>query len=38
MKKKRNLPKLLTAMKRFKKIKVPWLGGRALTIAAASNT
>lgn len=38
MKKKRNLPELLTAMKRFEKIKVPWLGGRALTIAAASNT
>ncbi|CAL7961922.1 DDE_Tnp_1 domain-containing protein [Gammaproteobacteria bacterium] len=38
MKKKRNLPELLTAMKRFEKIKVPWLGDRALTITAASNT
>jgi transposase len=38
MKKKRNLPELLTAMKRFEKIKVPWFDGRALTITAASNT
>lgn len=38
MKKKRNLPELLTAMKRFEKIKVPWLGGRTITITAASNT
>ena len=38
MKKKRNLPELLSAMKKFEKIKVPWLGGHALTITAASNT
>lgn len=38
MKKKRNLPELLTAMKKLEKIKVPWLGGRTLTITAASNT
>lgn len=38
MKKKRNLPELLSAMKRLEKIKIPWLGGRALTITAASNT
>ena len=34
----RNLPELLTAIKRFEKIKAPWLGSRALTITAASNT
>ena len=38
MKKKRNLPELLTAMKKLEKIKVPWLGDRTLTITAASNT
>ena len=38
MKKKRNLPELLTAMKKFEKIKVPWFGDRTLTITAASNT
>ena len=38
MKKKRNLPELLSAMKKFEKIKVPWLGGRTLTVTAASNT
>ncbi len=38
MKKKRNLPGLLTAMKRFEKIKIPWLTDYHLTIDAASNT
>lgn len=38
MKKKRNLPELLTAMEKFEKIKIPWLGGRSLTVTAASNT
>jgi len=38
MKKKRNLPELLSAMKEFEKIKIPWLDDRALTITAASNT
>jgi len=38
MKKKRNLPGLLTAMNKFDIFQVPWLNGCKLKIAAASNT
>lgn len=38
MKKKRNLPGLLTAMKGFDMISVPWLNRHSLTIGAASYT
>jgi transposase len=38
MKKKRNLPALLTTMKKFEKIKIPWISDYRLTISAASNT
>lgn len=38
MKKKRNLPELLTALKKFDGINVPWLGQQMITICAASNT
>lgn len=38
MKKKRNLPELLSAMKTFEGIKVPWLNQCKITIGAASNT
>ena len=38
MKKKRNLPELLTAMNKFKKIKIPWIKNKSLIIAAANNS
>jgi len=38
MKKKRNLPELLTALKEFEGIKVPWLRQQIFSICAASNT
>ena len=38
MKKKRNLPELLTAMSHFNPMNIPWLGKQKLTINAASNT
>lgn len=38
MKKKRNMPELLTTMHKFSKIKIPWLNNYKLVIEAASNT
>lgn len=38
MKKKRNLPELLTRMNQLGDVKIPWLDGRELKITAASNT
>jgi len=38
MKKKRNLPELITAMNAFKDKKIPWLNDNRLVIEAASNT
>ena len=36
--KKRDLPGLLTAMKQFKGMDIPWLSDYSLIIEAASNT
>ena len=38
LKKKRNLPALMTAIKNFGAIKIPWLNDFNLNICAASNT
>ena len=36
LKKKRNLPALLTSMQNFQGMKIPWLGNRPLNFAGAS--
>jgi len=38
LKKKRNMPELLTTMHKFEPIKVPWLDSYQLVIEAASNS